>query len=169
VFALVYRQMHSLWGRYRPDFDDLVQTASEQALRSLASFRHEAELSTWTYRICYCVVLRHQRWSMRWLRRFTLDQPLADGASPGDDTSAALEERERARRLHRALDALSEKKRAVLVLRDLEGLEFAEISTIVGTSEATVRSRLRDARRSLAAMLEADPYFGDEACAGEAP
>jgi RNA polymerase sigma factor (sigma-70 family) len=159
VFALVYRQMHALYGRWRSDFEDVAQAAAEQALRALPSFRRESELSTWTYRICYRTVLRHRRWYTRWLRRFTLDAPTSVAI---DDESAEMqiEQRERLARLSRALDELSEKRRAVVVLRDIEGLGIPAISAIVGASEPTVRSRLRDARRELAKLLRADPYFG---------
>jgi len=166
VFALVYRQMNALWGRWRPDFDDLVQVAAEHAVRCLASFRRESELSTWTYKICYRTVMRHRRWSSRWLRRFTLDAPSADVADRSTDACANLEAAERVQRMRAALDRLSKKLRAVVVLRDLEGLEIGEIAEIVGTGEATVRSRLRDGRRRLSDVLKADPYFGADACRG---
>ena len=159
VFSLVYRQMHALYGRWRGDFEDLAQAAAEQALRALPSFRRESELSTWTYRICYRAVLRHRRWYRRWLRRFTLDAPAAE-AIDTESAELKLEARERLARLTHALDGLSEKRRAVVVLRDIEGLGIPAIAAIVGTSPATVRSRLRDARRQLAASLRADPYFG---------
>jgi RNA polymerase sigma factor (sigma-70 family) len=168
VFSLVYRQMHALWGRYRGDFDDLVQVAAEQALRSLPSFRRDSQLSTWTYRICYHTVRKHQRWSTRWLRRFTLDAPNADAPVRLPGANDALEEHERAERLHRALDTLSAKRRAVVVMRDLEGLGIAEIAEIVQASEPTVRSRLRDARKELSSLLERDSYFGTDACDTEA-
>jgi RNA polymerase sigma-70 factor, ECF subfamily len=159
VFSLVYRQMHTLYGRWRDDFEDLVQVAAEQALRALPSFRRESELSTWTYRICYRAVLRHRRWYRRWLHRFTLDAPASEGVDD-ESAEAQLQERERLARLTSALDGLSEKRRAVVVLRDIEGLGIAAIGSIVGASPATVRSRLRDARRQLATSLKADPYFG---------
>src|SRR5262245_24323440 len=57
IFTLVYRQMHALYGRWQSDFEDVAQGAAEQALRALPSFRREAELSTWTYQICYRAVL----------------------------------------------------------------------------------------------------------------
>jgi RNA polymerase sigma-70 factor (ECF subfamily) len=162
VFALVYRQMHVLYGRWQSDFEDLAQAAAEQALRALPSFRRESELSTWTYRICYRAVLRHRRWYKRWLRRFTLDASACE-AIDFESAEAQLQARERLARLTRALDELSEKRRAVVVLRDIEGLGIDAIGSIVGTSSATVRSRLRDARRQLAASLRADPYFGTAA------
>ena len=164
VFSLVYRQMHALYGRWHNDFEDLAQAAAEQALRALPSFRREAELSTWTYQICYRTLLRHRRWYSRWLRRFTLDVPaeLPEAVEP-ESAESLLEQRERLARLATALDALSEKRRAVIVLRDIEGFGIAEIARIVGTNEATVRSRLRDGRRILAASIKADPYFGAKA------
>ena len=167
IFALVYRQMNALWGRWRSDFDDLVQVASEHAVRSLPSFRRESELSTWTYKICYRTVMRHRRWSSRWLRRFSLDAPTADVADRSTDACANLEAAERVQRMRSALDRLSKKLRAVVVLRDLEGLEVVDIAEIVGAGEATVRSRLRDGRRRLSELLRADPYFGDDACRRE--
>ena len=166
VFELVYTQMRSLAGK-RPDFDDLVQIAAEQVLRSLSSFEGRSKLSTWTYRICYLTVLRHERWYRRWLRRFTLTER---GDLEGHATShdaPTLEEVERAARLRQAVDQLSPKRRAVVVLHDLEGHSIENIARIVAANPLTVRSRLRDGRRHLARILAADPYFGDEACRTE--
>jgi RNA polymerase sigma-70 factor (ECF subfamily) len=167
IFALVYRQMNALWGRWRGDFDDVVQAAAEQAVRSLPAFRKESELSTWTYKICYRVAMRQRRWSTRWLRRFSLDSPHADATDASMDACSRMEHDERVARMRGALDRLSQKLRAVVVMRDLEGLEITEIAEIAGVGEATVRSRLRDGRRRLAELLKADPYFGVDAC-GEA-
>ena len=166
LFALVYRQMRSLAGG-RADFDDLVQMAAEQVVRSLPSFAGRSKLSTWTYRICYVTVLRHERWYRRWLKRFTLAErgdlePHEQGA---DDP--ALEQLERIHRLRKAVARLSPKRRTVVVLHDLEGHSIEEIADVVAAKPLTVRSRLRDGRRDLARFLSADPYFGDEACRAE--
>ncbi len=164
VFALVYAQMRALAGRR--DVDELAQVAVEQAIRALPGFAGRSKLSTWTFRICHLTVLKHDRWYRRWLRRFTLtddgELPERGGAGALDD--ARLIEIERARRLRVALDELSARRRAVLVLHDLEGLSVDEVAEIVGARPVAVRSRLRDARAALADTLAADPYFGDEAC-----
>ncbi|HVU04058.1 MAG TPA: RNA polymerase sigma factor [Polyangiaceae bacterium] len=165
VFHLVYRQMHSLYGRHQRDFDDLVQAAAEQALRALPSFSGRSELSTWTYAICYRTLLRHRRTLRRFFARFSYEPPVREPSDPGTDACTALVREERARRLHAALDRLSTKRRAAVVLRDLEELEISEIAAITGANETTVRSRLRDGRRDLAALLARDPYFGEDACA----
>lgn len=166
VFPLVYRQMRSLVGG-RPEFDDLVQIAAEQALRSMPSFAGRSKLSTWTYRICYLTMLRHDRWYRRWLRRFTLTErgEIDTDAPAVDETN--FEAIERAARLRRAVEKLSPKRRSVVVLHDLEGHSVEDIAVIVAAKPLTVRSRLRDGRRDLASILAADPYFGEEACSSE--
>jgi len=120
IFPMVYRMMHALAGPAR-DLDDLVQAANEQVLRSLPSFEGRARLSTWVYRVCYLTMLKESRWHRRWLRRFTLT---ADGALPaaGDAATAADEllRREREQRLRAAIDRLSPKRRAALVMRELQ-------------------------------------------------
>ena len=167
VFALVYRQMRTLAGHR--DVDELVQVAAEQALRALPSFAGRSKLSTWTFRICYLTVRKHDRWYHRWLRRFTLTD---DGELPEPlEETVAGDERlvreERLTRLRGALGALSLHRRNVVVLHDLEGLSIDEISEIVGARPRAVRSRLRDGRAALARLLAGDPYFGDKDCLGK--
>jgi RNA polymerase sigma-70 factor (ECF subfamily) len=165
IFTLVYRQMRSLVGG-RAEFDDLVQIAAEQTLRALPSFEGRSKISTWTYRICYLTMLKHERWYRRWLRRFALTEPdelsEAEGLAAPDDF--VLEQLERAARLRKAVDRLSPKRRAVVVLHDLEGLAVDAVARVVKANPHTVRSRLRDGRIDLARILAKDSYFGDEAC-----
>lgn len=166
IFALVFRQMRSLAGG-RSDFDDLVQIAAEQVVRSFPSFAGRSKLSTWTYRICYVTVLRHERWYRRWLNRFTLADPSVLESQEHTADDPPLEQLERIARLRRAVARLSPKRRTVVVLHDLEGQSIEAIADIVAAKPLTVRSRLRDGRRDLARILCADPYFGDEACCPE--
>jgi RNA polymerase sigma-70 factor (ECF subfamily) len=164
VFALVYAQIRKLAGRR--DVDELAQVAAEQAIRGLPRFEGRSQLSTWTFRICYLTIRKHDRWYRRWLRRFTLtrDGELPDVVDLAESGEARATEGERLTRLRRALEQLSPKRRTVVVLHDLEGLPVDEIAAVVGASPVAVRSRLRDGRQMLAQMLTSDPYFGDEAC-----
>jgi RNA polymerase sigma-70 factor (ECF subfamily) len=164
VFALVHAQIHKLAGGR--DAAELVQVAAEQAIRSLPKFEGRSELATWTFRICYLTIRKHDRWYRRWLRRFTLtaEGELPDRADEIANGDARAIDAERLTRLRRALDQLSAKRRAAVVLHDLEGLDVDEVAVVVGVSPVAVRSRLRDGRRMLAEILMNDPYFGDMAC-----
>jgi RNA polymerase sigma-70 factor (ECF subfamily) len=164
VFALVYRQMRTLAGHR--DVDELVQVAAEQALRSLPSFAGRSKLSTWTFRICYLTVRKHDRWYHRWLRRFTLteDGELPEPTQETLSSDDRLVREERLQRLRAALGELSQHRRTVVVLHDLEGLAIDEIAEVVGARPRAVRSRLRDGRTALARALARDPYFGDKPC-----
>jgi RNA polymerase sigma-70 factor (ECF subfamily) len=159
LFEALYRRMATLAGRSAPDLDDLVQQAAEQVIKSRERFEGRSDLSTWIYAVCYRVLLKQRRWYRRWSVRFRLEQ---DGdPTPRDEVlpAASLERRERARRLQAALDRLSERHRAAVVLHDVEELSIAEIAAIVGSNEMTVRSRLRDGRRRLRDILSAERGF----------
>jgi RNA polymerase sigma-70 factor (ECF subfamily) len=165
LYDLIHRQMFTLTGGRHRDLDDLVQTAAIEVMRSRGAFRGQSAVSTWTYQICYRTLLRHHRWYSRWLQRFAWlpDGNLPEHSSGDGAADERLEQAERASRLRAALGTLSPKRRAVVVLRDLEGLDLEEVARIVDAKEGTVRSRLRDGRKDLARRLSEDPYFGDEA------
>lgn len=162
LLALLYRQVAALVGPRR-ELDDIVQAAAERALRSLPRFEGRSALSTWTYSIAYRAVVDHDRWFRRWRRRFVLaeDEPVPERCSSFDGEAAMMELR-RARRLHQVLSELPPAKRAVVVLHDLEGMPLKDVAEVVGANERTVRSRLRDARKKLAALLAEDPLFRTE-------
>ena len=152
---MVYRSMHRLTGARSPDFDDLVQSAAEQVTRSLPSFDQRSDLRTWIFAVCYRVLLRQRRWYRRWAARFSIGLDQHDPASDAPLPSRALETREAAEQLQAALDAMTDRYRAVVVLRDIEEHSIAEIAEIVGAGELTVRSRLRDGRKQLSQLLRA--------------
>lgn len=157
VMQLVHRQMFMLAGP-GPDLDDLIQTALEQLLS--ANFEGRSSFKTFSHAVCFRVWHKHLRSRYRFLARFFTSDTLFEVADDQMSVEASLEERERTARLYAALDRITPKRRAVLTLADLSGLSTAEIATIVGTSEPTVRSRLRDARRQLQGLLKDDAYFG---------
>jgi RNA polymerase sigma-70 factor (ECF subfamily) len=138
------------------ELEDIVQEVFLQVYRSIRDFRHGARFSTWLYRVTVNVVLMH--------RRSAKSRPVFSEAPEGvaaiDQRPFADAELERQRRVvafHRLLDRLSEKKRVVFVLHELEGLAPGEIAKIVGSPVLTVRTRLFYARRELLAMLAEEP------------
>jgi len=161
LFDVLYRRMRALAGANAPDLDDLVQLAAEQVFKKLPSFEGRSEFLTWVYAVCYRVLLKQRRWYRRWSVRFRLEQEddpvpsVTDAALP----CASIERRERARSLQAGLALMSERYRAVVVLHDLEELSIAEVAVIVDCNELTARSRLRDGRKQLRALLSSDAAF----------
>jgi RNA polymerase sigma-70 factor (ECF subfamily) len=159
LLALLYRQMRALAGP-RQDLDDLVQAAAERVVKALERFERRSSLATFTYGIVYRTLIDQQRWYRRFQRRFSQSsQHEVDELAFPRSSETDLRELERARRLYAALDTLPQEKRATLILHDLEGLDVADVATISGVGELTVRSRLRDAHKKLADILRQDPLF----------
>lgn len=145
----------------RGELDDLVQEVFIIAFRGLATFRHEARLGTWLYRICVNVALGRIRTRAR--RPVTANVPdleyAAHSATLADRPEApdrAVERRQVHERIYRALDQLAPKKRIVLYLHEIEGRDLKEISYLVDSNAVTVRTRLFYARRELYRILASD-------------
>jgi RNA polymerase sigma-70 factor (ECF subfamily) len=155
LFEMVYRSMRSLAGPQAADLDDLVQSAAEQVMKSLPAFDGRSELGTWVYSVSYRVLLRQRRWYRRWAARFSLGLEQLEPESEAPWASEQLEAREQARQVREALEQVSAKYRAVVILHDIEERSIPEIARIVGSGELTVRSRLRDGRKQLAKLVRA--------------
>lgn len=138
----------------RDDAQDLAQEAFIRAYRALGNFRNEADFGTWLHRITVNVWLNFRRKNSRG-QPVSLDEPYRgeDGsevqhevAAEDGDPLQALEELEFRSLVRAALDSLSEEHRAVLVLREIEGYSYEEVSRMLGCSLGTVKSRLSRAR-----------------------
>jgi RNA polymerase sigma-70 factor (ECF subfamily) len=150
----VTRLVSRLAGPHR-DVDDLVQEVFLQVFRSLPSFRREARFSTWLHRVAVNVVLMHLR--ARRCRVHASAELSPEHHAHDDNPLAHAERLERQRALYRHLDRLSEKKRAVFILHELEGLPPQEVAALVGSNVLTVRTRLFYARQELLAAMGKDP------------
>lgn len=128
---------------------DVTQEVFISALRSLRSFRGTARLSTWLHRVTVNASLDR-------LRRRRDDLPLeetAGRADPGRGPEEAAVESDRARRVRRAIAALTPEFRAVVVLHDLQDLAYAEVAEALEIPIGTVKSRIHRARMELARLL----------------
>jgi RNA polymerase sigma-70 factor (ECF subfamily) len=138
------------------DLEDLVQEVFLQVYRSIKDFRGQSRFSTWLYRVTVNVVLMHRRAA----RSRPIFQEIADDNFGADGREQPDDQVARARRVsafYRLLERLSDKKRAVFVLHELEGLSPSEVAKVVNAPVLTVRTRLFYARRELLAMLREEP------------
>ena len=133
------------------ELDDVVQRSFVVVFRKLSSF-DDGTFTTWLYRIVANVVSEHHRRRRR--RRGLLARLLRRPEEPDDDRTPETELADRQARSEVAaiLAAMSDKKRAVFVLYELEQLSGEQIAEIVGCKVDTVWSRLHYARRDFARL-----------------
>jgi RNA polymerase sigma-70 factor (ECF subfamily) len=140
----------------RGDLEDVIQEVFIQVFRSLGTFRGDSRFSTWLHRVTVNVTLMHIR-ALR-SRPQLGNELLHEPAAPEDDSPADGAARaERLRALYKILDTLSEKKRAVFILHDIEGIAAAQVAKMVESNVLTVRTRLFYARKEVYAAMAQDP------------
>ena len=144
----LFRMVYSRIGDYH-DTMDLVQEIFYRAYRGYGSFRGEASLFTWLYRIA---INTTNRYLSRLGKR--KEVPLNMDLVHMDDPQKNLEKDEERDRLRRMLGRLNDDQRTILFLRYYEGLDYKEIADILGIPMGTVRSRLSRARASLEKLME---------------
>src|SRR4051794_3329013 len=145
----------------RTDLDDLVQEVFVIAFRGLDRFRGDARLSTWLYRICVNVALGRIRTRKRRpaaIGGVDLDTASSDPLTERPETpDRTLERRRDQEKVYRALEGLPPKKRIVLYLHEIEGLDLKEIAYLVDSNPVTVRTRLFYARREFYKLIAEQP------------
>ena len=153
----VARVVHRMIGP-SPDVEDVVQDVFLNVYRSLPSFRGDSKFSTWLYRLATNVTRMHLRRGRSRPRFSDVEVPEAPrDTEPQPMPDQQVEKAERVRALYRLLDGLSDKKREVLVLHDLEGMPAKEIAATLEIPVLTVRTRLFYARKELYAALADEP------------
>jgi RNA polymerase sigma-70 factor (ECF subfamily) len=152
--------------RDRSDADEVVQDVFLTLFNKVDSFEGRAALGSWLYRVTTNAALikcRGKRARVEVKLEDCLPTFLADGHRAGErsflladwsqDPEADLVSKETRAVLDRAIRALPEHYRAVLILRDVEELSNEEIAEITGESVASVKSRLHRARMALRELL----------------
>jgi RNA polymerase sigma-70 factor (ECF subfamily) len=148
VHATLYRVLGS-----NTQMEDLVQEAFIEVFRSLASFRGEAQLSTWidriTARVAYAYLGRNRG---KWARLEAVPE------MPSDDPSAESRVliREAARRLYEVMDRLDAKQRLAFTLHVLDERPLKEVAQMMGASLVATKTRVWRARRELAKRARHD-------------
>ncbi len=131
----------------REDAQDAAQETFVRLYRHLARI-DETRLAAWLYRVTVNVCRDTVR------RRVPSAGLPETQPAPGPDPLSQLSDAERRALLQAGLRRLTEKERAAVVLRDLEGLPTREVARILGATEVTLRSRLSTARMKLKKYVE---------------
>lgn len=160
AYSLAYGVLHNT-----DDALDVVQEAFIKAHRYLDRFEGASSFYTWLYRIVMNLSIDHLRRQKR-ARHVDFNDALAhadDDSAVGNDSllprilgqnpSKALVRKEIREQIGEALAGLSDKHRAVLVMRELEGLSYEEMAQVMQCSKGTIMSRLFHARKNMQKRL----------------
>lgn len=161
VYNFVYRMISN-----PEDAEDITQEVFLRVYTRIHRFRGDSSFQTWLFRIATNLCVDRGRKLKRQVQQATsLNQPLADhgeeGSGAGRDIPDLLSDPYRAvardelqQVVQDGLGRMSEKLRAVVVLYDIQGLSYEEISQTLGVPMGTVKSRLFNARAELARRIK---------------
>lgn len=155
----VFRLTHAIL-RNEHDSRDVCQEVWLTIWKQLPGFRGDAKFTTWIHPIAVRRAIDHLRKRRRWYDRFlpfsVNDDTVESAPEPTttDDARQQAEGADRSAQFRRILDTLPPKLRAVLALREVEGLSYEEIAKATAIPTGTVMSRLYHARRLLTQKLK---------------
>ena len=150
-WSRVYRFVLKLIGR-REQAEDIAQEVFLKAEKGIGSLKDGAALRPWLFTIARNEVYSFFRQTRRNGQLFSERDPWSE------DAREEVERDETVEIVQHMIALLKPEYREVLLLREYEQLSYAEISSVTGDSESSVRSRLFKARKALLKRLE--PYFG---------
>ena len=144
VVCIVY----SLTGS-NPHAEDIAQDVFIKVYQNLAGFEKKSAFSTWLYRITVNTTYNHLR-----SKRVHVSLDEIDAPEPFEKVSIdAIESKEKQRFVTKAIESLPFKYRMVVVLKDIEGLGYADIAKVLKCRIGTVESRLFRGRERLKKIL----------------
>ena len=153
--GLVWRVCWHTMNHHEQDAQDAAQETMLRAWRSIATFRGDAQLETWLYRLavnCCTDALRRKR-----LRAAQSSEELRENGFEAVDPAPQPEQRllasEEQSDMQRALSLLPDEQRTALLLSAVEGRSYEEIADATGVAVGTVKSRISRARMRLLELM----------------
>ena len=160
ILGLIGRHLHD-----QSEVEDVAQEAFVKAFRALPRFRGESAFYTWLYRIAINTAKNHIAAKSRRPPGVDIDAEEAqwtDGAEQlrdSEDPEAVAARDELSAEIDRAINALPNNLRSAVTLREIEGLSYDQIASIMDCPVGTVRSRIFRAREAIDVRIR--PYLSD--------
>ncbi len=129
--------------------EDLTQDIFLRLFRNLHKYRGDVPLVAWTLRLSRNLCIDHYRRTRRERETVFLSEAALELATSGADPQLDAQRRELLTQVHAALREMREELAIVVSLRDLQGLTYLEISSLLDLRVGTLKSRLNRGRREL--------------------
>jgi RNA polymerase sigma-70 factor (ECF subfamily) len=145
------------------DAEDASQEALIKVFKSIQNFNMESSFKSWMYRIVMNTCIDFQRKKNKTINAVSIDEDIDLGESSplhreiADDSGnpdVLIEKNFNSKLINDALSKLDNDTRVIIILRDIQGFSYSEISEILSCNLGTVKSRLNRARRNLKEILE---------------
>jgi len=133
---------------------DVTQEIFLKAYQKIGKFKFKSSFSTWLYRLATNLCIDELRKRKRTANTAPLEEAVSQADTDTPEENAISKDRES--QVWKAINSLKEKERAIIVLRDMEGLSYKEIAEVLGCSLGRVKSRIHEARQSLKTILETE-------------
>ena len=149
--------------QHTTDAEDIAQEVFIQVYRSINTFKEEASLATWVYRITVTKSLDHLRSKKRKKRFAFVSNLFGSDNTPIHEPQefnhpgVQLDRKEDAAMLFKLIDALPENQRTAFILNKVEELSYREIAAILNSSESAVDSLLQRAKQNLRKKINEMP------------
>ena len=153
----------------REDVEDALQETLIKLYKNIGKFSQKRSFAAWLMRITRntCVDILRKRKGVESLEAMSEIGYVLPATKEDFLPEASAERMEQRRILAALIDSLPENKRAVIILRDIDGYTYSQIAQILNTSEGTVKSRLSRARAALRDGLCAEGVFSNFNNTGE--
>lgn len=155
----IYNLTFKYFGNHH-DASDVGQEAMVRIFQKIKDFNGNSSFKTWLYRVVVNLCMDELR--RRKNQGHSLDELKEQGFEPAaryDNPEEAAERNEKSTMIWEVLQMLPEEQRAILILKDIEGLEYTEIAYVLGCNIGTVKSRLSRAREAFRKKLATQPRF----------
>jgi RNA polymerase sigma-70 factor (ECF subfamily) len=139
--------------RMEPDAEEVAQDVFLKVHQKIASFKADSRLYTWIYRITVNTARDHQRRHVHDPKALEDVLP-SDPASPADGPLHQASRQELVSQIRHAIGELPDRHRDLIILREIEGLEYDAIASMLGIPLGSVASGLLRARARLRSILE---------------
>ncbi len=146
------------------DAQDCLQESMLRVYRAISGFKGQSSFSTWVYRVTMNTCLDELR-KKKNKQTASLDGLLDSGWSPSDDLDTPEHHAiavEKKQAIRSAIAELPEDMRSAVVLRDVEGFSYDEISGILGINVGTIKSRISRGREKLREKIRLRPELFDK-------